>query len=52
MKRSRKKSKRAGTTPPLAAARRVSALVVPALWLEGIEQNQITSGSVWYLELI
>jgi hypothetical protein len=52
MKRSRKKSKRAGTTSPLAAARRVGALVVPALWLGSVEPKQIISGSVRYLELI
>jgi hypothetical protein len=31
---------RAGTTPPLAAARRADALVVPALWLRQIGTRQ------------
>lgn len=43
--------KRAGTTPPSAAAP-PDALVVPALCLGSAEQKQINCGSVRYLELI
>jgi hypothetical protein len=43
--------KRAGTTPPSAAAP-PDALVVPALCLGSAEQKQINCGSIRYLELI
>ena len=44
--------KRAGTTPPLAAAPLVAALVVPPLWLPRVNQSRIEIESVWNIELI
>jgi hypothetical protein len=52
IRRSKDESAYGRERPRLWLPRATAALVVPALCLGSAEQNQIISGSVWYLGLI